>query len=90
VVRHSGASEVRLRIAIAHEHLELTIADNGKGLAARPESSGADGLRNMKQRMEEIGGSFRIESAPAAGTRVEAAIPWMSSTGASQPPQVAR
>jgi signal transduction histidine kinase len=86
VVRHSGASEVRLRVAIAREHLELTIADNGKGLAERPESPGADGLRNMKQRMEEIGGRFRIESAPASGTsgtRVEATIPWQSATAAA-------
>jgi signal transduction histidine kinase len=87
VVRHSGASEVQLRIAIAQGHLELTIADNGKGFPKQPGSRGADGLRNMKQRIEEIGGSFRVESSPATGTRVEATIPWRSATAGATVPR---
>ena len=33
VVRHSGATEVRLGIRVEHGQLRLTIADNGRGLA---------------------------------------------------------
>ena len=44
--------------------------------ACRRTLAGADGLRNMRQRMAEIGGECRIESRPGAGTRVLLRLPW--------------
>jgi signal transduction histidine kinase/ligand-binding sensor domain-containing protein len=70
VVRHSGATEVTLRIRCEPESLVIVVADNGRGFTSGGEAAGADGLRNMEQRMAEIGGAFQIESTPGAGTRV--------------------
>src|SRR5690348_7470710 len=67
VVRHAHASEVQLNAAVTDEALTLTIKDNGRGFERAPDNSTEDGLRNMRQRMEEIGGKFSVESKPGAG-----------------------
>lgn len=78
VVRHSRANEVRLRMTVDGDRLNLVIEDNGKGFGdcASGGEGEADGLRNMRHRMEELGGKFRIESAPGAGTRMFLECPW--------------
>src|SRR5579859_949086 len=73
VVRHANASEVRLQITVTETCLTLVIEDNGCGFERPPESALTDGLRNMRQRAEEIGGQFKIESKLGAGTRVSVA-----------------
>lgn len=76
IVRHSNATEVNLRIAITPDWLEICVEDNGRGLAQAVENDDADGLRNMRHRVEEIGGGFQIKSLPAAGTKVTLGYPW--------------
>ena len=76
VVRHAQAGEVRLQILITPAALELLIADNGRGIERRPDDALADGLRNMRQRAEELGAQFQIDSAPGAGTKITVRYPW--------------
>jgi signal transduction histidine kinase/ligand-binding sensor domain-containing protein len=76
VVRHAGATEVRLGAVLNNGTLSLTVEDNGHGLSGMPAGAGADGLRNMRQRLEEIGGEFEIANGAAGGTRVSFAWPW--------------
>jgi signal transduction histidine kinase/ligand-binding sensor domain-containing protein len=68
--RHSQAKEVRLRIATTGDQLNISIEDTGRGFAPNPGLPEGDGLKNMRQRMDEIGGEFQVESQPQAGTRV--------------------
>jgi two-component system NarL family sensor kinase len=70
IARHSQAKEVRLRVTTTEDQLSISIEDSGRGFGGAPNSASADGLRNMRQRMEEIGGEFEIDSRPDAGTRV--------------------
>jgi len=56
--------------------LEITIEDNGRGFAAAPDDALADGLRNMRQRMVEIGGGFAVASRPGQGTIITLRLPW--------------
>jgi hypothetical protein len=35
-----------------------------------------DGLRNMRQRMDEIGGTYRIQSRVGQGTEIIVELPW--------------
>lgn len=72
-VRHAGASRCVLAIARAGDRLELSVADDGAGLAVG--SSDGVGLRSMRERAEELGGSFSIEPRPGGGTVVRASIP---------------
>ena len=76
IVKHSGAREARVRIARDGATFTIEISDDGAGFVppAIPASDGLhDGLRNMSLRMEEIGGTCAIESAPGQGTRVRLA-----------------
>ena len=70
IVRHSGATEVSLLILVTDESLSVIIQDNGRGFNGEVKSNGADGLENMRQRVAEIGGKFRIQSKPDAGVCV--------------------
>jgi signal transduction histidine kinase len=76
IVRHAQASEVRFRITISEEQLGLFIEDNGRGFEIAPDNASGDGLRNMRQRMEEIEGHLQIESKPGAGTRISLLYSW--------------
>jgi signal transduction histidine kinase len=76
VVRHAQASEVRLQISITTAALDLLIADNGHGIERKPDDTLADGLRNMRQRAEELNAQFKLESMPGAGTKISVHYPW--------------
>ena len=60
-LKHAGATEVIIRIAVAGE-LEITIRDNGKGFDAGSTRPFGNGLKNIARRMESIGGSFAIQN----------------------------
>lgn len=83
VVRHSGASEVLLRLRHEGGSLELEIRDNGSGLKAGGEGrvGGGNGLRNMEERTGAIGGSLRVEGREGKGTTVWVRIPMGGGAG---------
>ncbi len=70
VIRHAAASEVRMHITVAENQVGITIEDNGRGFEHLPDNGTCDGLRNMRQRMDEIGGQFQLTSKLGAGTRI--------------------
>jgi signal transduction histidine kinase len=76
VVRHAQASEVCLQILITPAAFDLLIADNGRGIERRAGETTGDGLRNMRQRAQELDAQFQIESAPGAGTKIFVRYPW--------------
>jgi signal transduction histidine kinase len=77
VVRHSGATEVRLQIHVKNRELIVAVHDNGHGIASKREE-GMDGLAAMQQRMLSIGGTCSIESDPSIGTTVRFTLPHLS------------
>jgi len=75
IVRHSGATEVKLEIGVTAGRLGISLADNGRGFAVAPDSPGRDGLAGMLARMEKLGGACRIETNPGSGTLVGFSLP---------------
>jgi signal transduction histidine kinase len=75
VARHSGASEVLLRIRWHEHQMEVAIEDNGKGCDPALAGRQGNGLSNMVARAAEAGGACRIVSQPGAGCQVEFAVP---------------
>jgi signal transduction histidine kinase len=71
VLKHSGASEVWLRVALEDQTLRLEIEDNGHGFVVAGADFTRSGLKNMKARTEEIGGAMDLRSTPPRGTRVQ-------------------
>ena len=76
IVKHAQATAVWLRISATQAGLRIVIEDNGQGFASSPQDGMADGLRNMRQRMEEIGGVYRLNSQVGKGTEVIVELPW--------------
>jgi signal transduction histidine kinase len=76
IVKHARASEVWLRIKYSGLALDIVVGDNGRGFEREPDDALADGLRNMRQRMADIGGECRVESQPGAGTKIILHLPW--------------
>lgn len=70
VVRHSGATEVRVNIQTENGRVRLVIADNGRGWAEAGRTPAMDGVANMRARLEKMGGRFEIQSKPGQGTTV--------------------
>jgi signal transduction histidine kinase len=82
IVRHARARHVVVEIngGAAGEELEVIVRDDGAGFDAVrwPEhaaSTLSSGLAGMNERVELLGGSFRVDSAPGRGTRVTACLP---------------
>ncbi len=60
-LKHSGASEIIIDIQVNHA-LVITIQDNGSGIDKQNLRQFGNGLKNISNRMESIGGSFSIEN----------------------------
>jgi two-component system, NarL family, sensor histidine kinase LiaS len=74
--RHADATAITLDLAPQEQQVTLTITDNGQGFEpAVGETQRGLGLRSMQERVEELGGSFVVESAPGQGTRVQVSLP---------------
>ncbi len=77
ILKHAGASAVRMSLASERQSISLTIADDGRGFAV---ASGVErrsaglGLLIMQERLRAVGGSLRIESRPGAGASVVARV----------------
>ncbi|MCX6878078.1 MAG: histidine kinase [Verrucomicrobia bacterium] len=74
-VKHSGASELRLRIHRHGHRLLVGVEDNGKGFDLSEVGAERHGLTNMMLRMSELGGVCRVNTKPGSGCRVEFGIP---------------
>jgi signal transduction histidine kinase len=75
IVKHSGATEVLLRVNWQAQRLVVVVSDNGKGFDQTRLTTVRNGLANMFQRMEELGGTFEITSQPGKGCRTELSLP---------------
>lgn len=75
VVRHAGATQVWLRISVQAGELIVVVADNGRGLGAAEARAGADGVPNMKERLQSLRGRCDISGAAEQGTTVRFAVP---------------
>jgi PAS domain S-box-containing protein len=75
VVRHSGATSVKVCLTCEHGDLVLTVHDNGAGMAPGARPGSGIGLVSMRERATALGGQLRIESVPGAGTTIEVTLP---------------
>ena len=68
IVKHANATTVSIYILIDANKFSCTITDNGSGFSVMRKNSFGNGLRNMRQRLTEIGGLLKIQSHPEKGT----------------------
>ena len=74
-VKHSRARQVSVRLVNDRDGLKLTIADDGVGFDLAERWGRGLGLLSMSERLDAVGGTFKINSSPGAGTRLEVVVP---------------
>jgi signal transduction histidine kinase/ligand-binding sensor domain-containing protein len=57
-MKHSGANAIALILDIRETTLCFSVSDNGKGISEKPGRPDSNGMRNMRNRMENIGGTI--------------------------------
>lgn len=80
-LKHAGPCRITLSLKLEGDRLAIKVADNGVGFDhARPPGpahgvSGGFGLFNIRERVEELGGRFEIQSQPGQGTIAALSVP---------------
>jgi two-component system, NarL family, sensor kinase len=78
VAKHARAHEVQVALSFDEDGVALDIRDDGRGFElerVQLDPNRGVGLRNMRERLESISGSFEVRSAPGAGTALRARVP---------------
>ncbi len=89
--KHADATRIDVTVARSGHHVLLDVVDDGRGfdLDADPSliagSVGGHGLPGMRRRVEELGGTFVIDSEPGTGTSISVALP-VESVALGSPP----
>ena len=86
VIKHAHASQIVLRFDLANGLVAISVDDDGCGFTIHqspaveepstgPPWSGGNGLRNLRERLEAIGGRCVIQSSAGSGTRIRLTAP---------------
>lgn len=76
VVKHAGVDAARVALSRESEDcLNITVEDDGAGLAPSAERKGAFGIASIRERLEMIGGGLDVLGRPGGGTRVKLRSP---------------
>jgi signal transduction histidine kinase len=76
VAKHARARRVEIGLTSDGEGVTLRIADDGRGFDPKaPRSNTHLGLWSIRERVEQLGGQFEVESSPGRGTTLRIVIP---------------
>jgi signal transduction histidine kinase len=70
--KHSGASVIRVSVAVRDGQLEVSVCDDGAGGA---EPCLGSGLIGLADRIEALGGTIGLDSPAGHGTHLEVRLP---------------
>jgi signal transduction histidine kinase len=81
--KHSRGDRVSISLSRENDKIRLLIEDNGRGfdtsvIQSQDDSLSGCGIRNMQERAEICGGTFRLSSPTGEGTRIEVLLPLKS------------
>jgi signal transduction histidine kinase len=79
-VKHAHAGKIEVSVGRDRDRIRITVADDGIGFASsegisRNGGKGGFGLFSIRERLQHLGGSLKIESTPGQGTRVTLSAP---------------
>jgi NarL family two-component system sensor histidine kinase LiaS len=76
-LKHARASTIRVSIVDAYGGLQLTVSDDGIGMAPQRAKRSHFGIQTMRDRAEQDGGHLEFASDSVSGTKVSVWIPRM-------------
>jgi two-component system sensor histidine kinase DesK len=71
VLKHAAASQLLVEVTDSSSEIHVLVEDNGCGGA----DANGTGLGGLRDRVAALGGTLRVEPAPAGGTRLAATLP---------------
>lgn len=76
-VTHARASHIDVKLEFLPKEIRLSVADDGHGFDTEnpPRSESGFGLRGMRERAAELGGTLLVKSRPGAGTALTLSVP---------------
>ena len=81
-IKHSEGTNIFIHLSYADNNVCMLVRDNGKGFLFNEKKllnkefiAKSNGLKNMKERAELLGGSFNVSSSPGKGTILQLNIP---------------
>ncbi len=77
-VHHAQPQNVHLRLRFERRRMSMVVTDDGRGFDPVGVASFARdhyGLVGMRERVEGLGGRFRVKSSPGKGTQIEVVVP---------------
>jgi signal transduction histidine kinase len=79
ILRHAQATRVQVALQVERDWIWMSVGDNGIGFSPMGRHKpGSFGLVGIEERVNILGGSFEIHSAPDAGTTIHVAVPMHS------------
>jgi PAS domain S-box-containing protein len=75
IIKHASATAVRIFMDCSNDQIELEVCDNGRGFDSDATFPGHLGLKSMRERAEQVGGSFFVDSKPGSGTCLRVQVP---------------
>jgi ligand-binding sensor domain-containing protein/signal transduction histidine kinase len=70
ILKHSGATQAEINLAVNGNQFALTVRDNGRGFAPDGNGRAGLGLQGIAERARILGGAHTIQTAPGQGTTV--------------------
>jgi signal transduction histidine kinase len=77
VRKHASASQAKLRLAYTKHSLRLSVTDDGVGAE---ETGGGFGLTGLQERVQLLGGTMQVDTAPGKGFTLSVEIPRLASS----------
>jgi len=74
-IKHADCSKIMLRIAAPEQRFTLSYSDDGRGIGPGVDAGSGIGIKNIKERVALLRGSFQLNDAWPNGYSVEISIP---------------
>jgi len=75
VIKHAGANRVSVTVAVIGDEIALEVSDDGDGVDLRASVKGGNGIGNMRNRAEALGGACEVRARESGGTTLEWRVP---------------
>jgi signal transduction histidine kinase len=77
IIKHSGATQCKIRTSVEEAQFALFVQDNGRGIPMELDGKldRGHGMSGMKHRAKQLRGQCLVESGPGYGTVIRLTIP---------------
>ena len=86
VEQHAAAQQVRLNVRVSAGEVAIQVQDDGRGFNREQVAGAGHGWKNLRHRIEALGGTLSVASAPGRGTEVAATMPLPEPSDPAAPP----